>query len=347
MSPLYAGNVVDDEKPEKHPIRSTEFIYRSWDEMQRWRAPAQAAFLAEVQSIRAGKKGANQQQIAAELLSGFIPLVGTTKPNDTGSFTMGAPPDEDPDRDQVQGKQDNPQHPVTLSPFHLHRFCVTNLEYELFDLRHRDDRWYYSGEHPAAVEKPGADDRCPVVMVSWYDAWCFTRWLGGLSSEKNRASDLRITLPSEAQWEYTCRAGLITPFTFQDSHDGLTCTADVCNFDGRYPFGNGAEKGEYRERTVPVDELPANRWGFAQMHGNVREWCLDWYGPDFYESQHLLSKDPVNRAKASARVLRGGCWIFDGRLCRSASRSRNVAVSRFRFCGFRLAAVPASLEPSK
>jgi formylglycine-generating enzyme required for sulfatase activity len=256
---------------------------------------------------------------------------------------MGAPAEECPEWDSI-GQQNNPLHKVTLSPFRLHRFCVTNVEYELFDPRHKKQRWLV-GEHPSVkkARDSSTDDRCPVVMVSWYDAWGMGKWLGVVPLG---GKFYRIVLPTEGQWEYACRAGRTTPFTFHEGHDGQTCTPDVCNFNGNYPFPEGTkvrkDKGTtiYRQATLAVDALKGNPWGFWQMHGNVWEWCEDWYSIGFYGTEKGNKKDPVNDDAASARVLRGGGWISDGWFCRSALRHRVEPDFRFHILGFRLAAVP-------
>lgn len=354
---FYDGSVVD---AKGHPIRSTEFIYRSWERMAG--TAAQSAFLSQFKDIRQGKEGSEKKVIADDLLVGFIQLVGNGEPSERNTFPMGAPPDEDEqwDTEYKGGKQDNPRHDVTLSPYCLHQFCVTNVQYELFDRRHKDYRWV--GRHPSVAESEGpqaskADDRCPVVKVSWYDAWCFAKWLGvkeieatswrGKNKKKRRC---RIELPTEAQWEYACRAGWTTPLTFHQGHDGKTCTADVCNFNGEYPFGRDARKEPSRGFTLPVDGrewdgkkrewskdfLKPNLWGFFQMHGNV--W--DWYAAGFYETEKGKRGNPLNDQPASARVLRGGGWFSFGRGCRSAVRLRDEPGDRDLDCGFRLAAVP-------
>jgi len=330
FTPLYDGTLVNDQEC---PIRSTEFIYRSWQRMAG--TTAQASFLAEFEQIRKGEKGDERKGIAERMLAGLVPLVGSGKRDDTGTFTMGAPPDEDPTWDSMGGRQDNPQQLVTLTYYRLHECCVTNEQYELFEGRHVGHRWGRK-EHPlvtkAREEQPEtaakADDRCPVVNVTWYDAWCFAVWCG-------------CQLPTEAEWEYACRAGRQTPFTFGKEHDGKTCTADVCNFDGNSPWPEGAPTGGYRECTIPVDGLGPNRWGFYQLHGNVWEWCADWYAMGFYDTDRGGKPDPVNDIPAAARVLRGGGWSnIGGGFCRSAYRSRNVPDFRNLRDGFRLAAAP-------
>jgi formylglycine-generating enzyme required for sulfatase activity len=322
FAPFYDGSLRD---ANDLSIRSTEFIYRSWERMDHWTAAPRRQFLAEFPAIRAGQKGAAKRTIAEEMLAGFIPLVGSGKPGDTGTFLMGAPADEDPDRDSWAGKQDNPQHKVTLSSYRLHRFCVTNLEYELFDSRHKGHRWWGGEQHPSVKESGNltADDVCPVVMVSWYDAWCFARWTGN-------------HLPTEAQWEYGCRGGAPSYQTF---HFGDSLSSTQANFNGNYPYGK-ADKGKYLERTTRVGSYQPNGFGLYDMHGNVWEWCADWYAAGFYETEKAERQDPLNDDRASARVLRGGSWLSGGGRCRSANRYGGAPDYRDQYDGFRLAAVP-------
>jgi formylglycine-generating enzyme required for sulfatase activity len=306
---LYDGSVKD----KNGPIRSTEFIYRSWPRMR-----------GSVAGRRIIKGKYRAKSVRQELLDGFIQLVNNPSlQQDTGTFMMG---------------ESDEAHQESLTHFCIHEFCVTNLEYELFDPRRKEQGWWESDAHRAVKEAgdKSADDQCPVVMVSWYDAACYARWLG-IFENKKTGRRYEITLPLEAQWEYACRAGRDTRFTFDGSRSLEVCTPAYCNYDGNYP-DEGQEKGEYRKCTVPVDgqiprawseafEISAvkgrNRWGLYQMHGNVWEWCWDWYD-----------------IRASARVLRGGSWFSFGWNCRSASRIMLVPDFRDLFSGFRLAAVP-------
>ena len=156
------------------------------------------------------------------------------------------------------------------------------------------------GDNPSRFKSP----KNPVERVSHDDV---TRFCQRLSE---RSPELDPTLPTEAQWEYACRAGSTTPFHFGDSID-----TDQVNYHGSFPYGD-QPKGEFRQTTVGVKELPANRWGLFQLHGNVWEWCRDWYGK--YETS--LNVDPEGPSAGSDRVLRGGSWFHDARSARSAYR---------------------------
>ncbi|MER0203861.1 MAG: formylglycine-generating enzyme family protein [Nitrosomonas sp.] len=218
-----------------------------------------------------------------------------------GTFLMGSPENE-PER-----YDDELQHQVTLTQgFWIADTVVTQ---ELWQVIMGDNPSRFNG------------DENPVENVSWNDAQAFIAKMNGMKAE------LKLCLPTEAQWEYACRAGTSTPFSWGDQID-----SSLVNFDGNYPYNNG-RKSEYREKTVAVKALPCNDWGLHQMHGNVREWCQDWY--DDYPSQPVI--DPQGPKSGIDRVLRGGLWMDFGRDCRSARRNAITPPGRnYRF-GFRLA----------
>ncbi len=175
----------------------------------------------------------------------------------------------------------------------------------------------------------------PVEQVSWNDSQEFIKKLNGL------LPGLQAKLPTEAQWEYACRAGTTTPFSF-----GENITPEQVNYDGNNPYANG-KKGLYREKTVPVKSLPANPWGLYEMHGNVWEWCQDVW-------QEKLPASPVTDPEGVAggdkkagvgRVVRGGSWHYVGRLVRSAFRYGFDPANRRSPIGFRLA-LGLELQPA-
>ena len=218
-----------------------------------------------------------------------------------GTFTMGSPKNE-PERDG-----DETQHEVTLTEgFWLAETTVTQA---LWKVVMGDDPSYFKGEH------------LPVEQVNWEDAQRFIAKMNGMKPE------LQMCLPTEAQWEYCCRAGTSTPFYF-----GEQINSDLVNFNGNHPYNNG-RKSEYRDKTVEVKSLPPNDWGLYEMHGNVYEWCQDWFGD--YPAQPVV--DPQGSETGAYRVLRGGSWFYSGRYCRSADRSLNVPGFRNDRIGFRLA----------
>jgi formylglycine-generating enzyme required for sulfatase activity len=218
-----------------------------------------------------------------------------------GEFMMGSPASE-PKRGS-----DEEQHEVILTQgFWLAETACTQA---LWQAVMRDNPSDFKGEDH------------PVDSVSWDDVQSFIEKINGDIPE------LGLHLPTEAQWEYACRAGTTTPF-----HLGKTLTTDQANFDGNYPYNNGP-KGEYREKTVPVKTFPCNAWGLYEMHGNVWEWCRDWYGD--YPKGSVI--DPKGASSGSYRVLRGGSWISYGGLVRSAYRRRSIPSGRSHDIGLRLA----------
>jgi formylglycine-generating enzyme required for sulfatase activity len=219
-----------------------------------------------------------------------------------GTFLMGSP-DSEPER-----RKGETQHEVTLTE-----------GYWLADTACTQALWQAvtGGNSSRFQDAPNN----PVEKVSWDDVQAFIEQLNGMIPE------LRAKLPSEAQWEYACRAGTITPFSF-----GANITPEQVNYDGNYPYGGGI-KGLYRKKTVPVKSLPVNPWGLYEMHGNVWEWCQDWYGD--YKPEAAV--DPVGAYNRFNCVLRGGSWIYGGRSTRSASRGRRGPADRDGDFGFRLA----------
>jgi formylglycine-generating enzyme required for sulfatase activity len=133
-----------------------------------------------------------------------------------------------------------------------------------------------------------------------------------------------LALPTEAQWEYACRAGTTTPF-----HFGETISTDQANYDGRFAYGAG-RKGANREKTVPVGSFPGNAWGLHDMHGNVEEWCSS-------PSTMAYDGSETKGAEADAlfRAVRGGSWISVPKSCRSADRGSGIPAAAVWFRGFR------------
>ncbi len=171
-------------------------------------------------------------------------------------------------------------------------------------------------------------DNLPVETVSYKDALEFCQKLSDLPAEK--AAGRKYRLPTEAEWEYCCRAGTSTPFHFGNELNGTQA-----NCDGNNPYGT-TKKGPYLEKTSPVGSYPANAWGLYDMHGNVWEWCQDWYGD--YPKQSVT--DPRGPEVGSGCVLRGGSWRDGAAFCRSAYRNWRDPSSRsdgFGGYGFRLA----------
>ncbi|MBQ2822638.1 MAG: formylglycine-generating enzyme family protein, partial [Thermoguttaceae bacterium] len=148
---------------------------------------------------------------------------------------------------------------------------------------------------------------------------------------------LTVSLPTEAQWEYACRAGTTSAYSFGSSLNGREA-----NCDGNYPYGTST-KGPYLEKTVPVKSYAPNAWGLYDMHGNVWEWCQDWYDEDYYTESP--TSDPTGPNSGSFRVRRGGSWYDDAEDCRSAYRRCFVPGFRNNVLGFRI--VLADPAPGK
>lgn len=247
-----------------------------------------------------------------------------------GTFTMGSP-----DHEVSRGK-DEILHQVKLSAFKMSKTEITVAQFKAFVdatgyLTDADKGTAFVGsfiwsgtkfELKAGVNwkcdvggnpRPDAEYNHPVLHVSWNDAVAFAEWMA-------------CRLPTEAEWEYACRAGTNTPFNTGDN----LITAQA-NYNGNFPYNNQA-KGEYRAKTLPVGSFEPNAFGLYDMHGNVWEWCSDWYGDYSTEDQN----DPKGPARGSYRVDRGGSWNGNAQYCRSAYRFSSDLVNRDGGIGFRV-----------
>lgn len=233
-----------------------------------------------------------------------------------GTFIMGSPADE-PDRCNDEG----PQHQVTISQ-----------GFWLFDTACTQALWQaVMGENPSWFK--GADR--PVECVSWNDCQDFLRRLN------QRLPGINLELPSEAQWEYACRAGTTTPFSF-----GANITAKQVNYEDALSYV-GTKPGTYRipnssqQQTVPVASLPPNQWGLYQMHGNVWEWTQD-HRHSNYQGAPTDGSAWVDDNDGEDRVIRGGSWVDGARGVRAAARDRIDPGGRIGYLGFRGARVQPS-----
>jgi uncharacterized protein (TIGR02996 family) len=224
-----------------------------------------------------------------------------------GTFRMGSPPEE-PEREE-----DETLHEVTLTQgFYLGIHAVTQAQWQAV-----------MSNNPSRFKgRKRQDKNRPVEQVSWEDCQAFCTKL----SEREGK---RYGLPSEAEWEYACRAGTTTPFFFGD-----TLSTDQANYDGNYPYNKGG-KGVYRKRTTPVGSFPPNAWGLFDMHGNIWEWCQDEYIS--HEYQNTKSILDTENTDESACVLRGGSWNGFARDCRAADRGRIAPSVGYDVSGFRVA----------
>jgi formylglycine-generating enzyme required for sulfatase activity len=221
-----------------------------------------------------------------------------------GTFMMGSPESE-------EGRQkDETQHEVTISKdYYLGVYEVTQSEYQQVMNKNPSN---FQGEKIKGDSSPH-----PVDQVSWNDAVEFCKRLSGLPEEKKAGRVYR--LPTEAEWEYACRAGSTTAYSFGESSQSL----------GDYAwFSNNSD-----DRTHPVGQKKPNAWGLYDMHGNVWEWCSDWYG----QYPKGAVSDPAGPKEGSSRVYRGGCWDYEAAICRSAYRYWYTPVVRNSHFGFRLA----------
>ena len=254
-----------------------------------------------------------------------------------GEFLMGSPVSE---KDRGTGTSEQ-QHRVRITrPFYAGMFDVTLGNFLTF---------YHSSGYKTEAETDGKGGRGfdsagkfddhqkpeytfwnwgkkqtndhPVVNVSWNDAVAFCEWLSKKEGKTYR-------LPTEAEWEYACRAGTTTAF-----HYGASLSSTEANFIGSLPYGDAA-KGPTVGNTTPVGSYRPNAFGLYDMHGNVLQWCQDWYDKDYYANSP--TDDPQGPVAGSSRVVRGGCWFFNALLCRSAIRGGIEPTDRYDILGFRV-----------
>ena len=237
-----------------------------------------------------------------------------------GTFVMGSPTNE------VERGSDESQHPVTLSGFYMSRYEVTQREYLAV-----------AGTNPSYF--PGEVNR-PVEQVTWYDATNYCHLLN--VREGRLGSGWAYRLPTEAEWEYACRAGTTTPF-----HYGQNLLSGMASFHGKSEYIGGVgtsnnSSGILMGGTAAVGGYAPNGFGLYDMHGNVFEWCLDWYGR--YPTWSVVN--PWGPASGTSRVIRGGFFNYDARLCRAALRGSAVPDTwRGGFLGVRPVLAPEPPEP--
>ncbi|GCL36639.1 hypothetical protein SR1949_17450 [Sphaerospermopsis reniformis] len=234
-----------------------------------------------------------------------------------GNFIMGSSAKE-----EGSSSDERPQHQVTIQAFCLGKYPVTQAQWQAVAAMPQVNREL--DPDPSNFKSANR----PVEQVSWYDAVEFC-------SRLSRHTGRDYRLPSEAEWEYACRAETTTPF-----HFGETITTDLVNYHGNYTYGQG-QKGIYRQQTTEVGSFGvANNFGLYDMHGNVWEWCLDdWHnnyersptnGAAWFNSNKFL----FNRTGRA--TLRGGSWIYGSKVCRSASRFNVNRFNRYSYVGFRV-----------
>jgi formylglycine-generating enzyme required for sulfatase activity len=245
--------------------------------------------------LRSGGRG----EFFAEDLGNGVMLEMVSIPG--GSFKMGSPESE-----AQRESRESPQHNVTIQPFFMGKFTVTQEQYQAV-----------MGENPSQFK----GGKKPVESVTWDNAVEFCAKISKIIGKVYR-------LPSEAEWEYACRAGTTNPFYF-----GETITTDLANYDGNHIYGS-APKGQYRKQTMDVGSFPANAFGLYDMHGNVWEWCQD----NLHENYEGAPDDgtPWSNSDNSYRLLRGGSWSSNPRNCRCAFRAWHGRDRRNGNIGFRV-----------
>ena len=233
-----------------------------------------------------------------------------------GKFVMGSPADEE-ERDPEEL-----QHEVVITkPFYMGVYEVTQGQFQR--LMGKNNAWFKeSQDHPAE-------------QVRSSEAVDFCNRMSEMAPELEAGRKYR--LPSTAEWEYACRAGAAGPFS-----KGKALSATDANFNGNHPYG-GAPKGPYLQKTTRVGAYAPNAWGLYDMHGNVAEWCADWYDPEYYKNSPKENPKGPEKGVLSTgfgkdffRVVRGGCWLDEARACRAAHRFRLQSTEPYRWVGLRV-----------
>jgi formylglycine-generating enzyme len=248
-----------------------------------------------------------------------------------GKFTMGS------DETEAGRNNNENKHNVTLSAFKMSKYETTVAQFKSFidATGYLTDAEKGTGNYKGSVIgigenkntnplinwrydavgnlRPLKEYNHPVLHVSWNDAHAFAEWMG-------------CRLPTEAEWEYACRADSTSAF-----NTGENLTTEQANYNGTFPYNNN-KKGIYREKTMPVGSFSPNGWGLFDMHGNVNEWCSDWYGN--YPNDEVT--DPQGPQTGTSHIIRGGSWNYPAKSCRNASRKYQEPIFRTNDLGFRI-----------
>jgi formylglycine-generating enzyme required for sulfatase activity len=315
------------QKSKATPITTTTMTYTAGDQLLY--TATSGTYIASVPDVPTGSKTTNFN--FATIPTSAIPA---------GTFKMGSP--EGPSPIAEVGRNGNEtQHDVTLTAFRMSKYEITNAQYAAF-LNAKSigsNGLYAAGAYPTQTliyASSGSYDwglhysnsqwipvagyeNAPVINVTWYGSTEFATYVGG-------------TLPTEAQWEYACRAGTITPFNTGDFLTNLQA-----NYYWAAPYNGGTNTvTTYPGKTQTVGTYAANGYGLYDMHGNVWEWCSDWYGTYPTTAQ----TNPTGAAMGSYRVIRGGGWGSGAQGCRSAYRFNSTPNNYYNTVGFRLVFVP-------
>lgn len=274
------------------------------------------------ESLRERKQAVQQEE--REIINSIGMKLVLIEP---GTFLMGSPPNE------AERLDNEYQHEVEITqPFYAGIYPVTQEQYQRI-MNQNPSHFSSTGNGKDAVK--GMDTRpFPVESVTWDEAVEFCRRLSELPEEKENERTYR--LPTEAEWEYMCRGG---PFFKKPSppfYFGNSLSPTQANFDGNHPYGY-ATKGQYLQRTTKVGSYPPNPLGLYDLHGNVWEWCADWYDAEYYK--HSPRQDPQGSEDGERRVLRGGSWSSYGRRCRAAFRDNFAPGIHYGYVGFRVVLV--------
>ena len=322
-----------DTDPDERPQNAGEFL-EAWREIEK---PRKLKTIAPVVQEPKGPKASNVITNSMEMNFKYI---------EPGTFWMGSL-----DTDHEAYDEEKPRHQVTISkPFYLGTKQVTRGQFQQFvrntgyktEAETDGGAYNWTGKEwtkdPKAYwRNPGFDqtEEHPVVCVSWNDAQKFLAWL------KEKEDGCAYRLPTEAEWEYACRAGTTWRFFTGDGPNSLEGFANVedVSFKKKFPDCAAVDFDDGYVYTSPVGEFKPNPWGLHDMIGNVWEWCQDWYGDKEY--QRGACKDPDGPGSGSRRVYRGGSWSSVAGNCRAANRGWFDPAYRSSILGFRLALVPS------
>jgi uncharacterized protein (TIGR02996 family) len=257
-----------------------------------------------------------------------------------GNFRMGSPVNE-----AERSEDEGPAHEVAITqPFYMGVFAVTQAQWQAVmgsnpSYFSKDGKGNEGVEYDLANPAGGKDkvkgldtSDFPVENVNWEETQAYLEELTALPQERDKGWHYR--LPTEAEWEYSCRGGASSSTA---SHFGHSLSPAQANFNGVLPYG-GAAKGPFLGRPCPVGSYRPNAFGLYDTHGNVFEWCSDWYDEDYYKDSPR--RDPPGPSRGCGRVLRGGSWNFLRLRCRAANRRWSEPADRYYERGFRVVAVP-------